>query len=184
MTVGVNDFVRRQTESSRFSHFAGPFYIVAEMAEERLSEGRRGYRDGVLEVDLPPHGFFSSIVTLKEGDTLMGKYEARRAGETPRKWVGVLSGWSRKTPAKRVTAILYRRDVLAENNEASTDCDWELVSINASPDLEPEPITVDTLLANHFGADGGTATNMTDSELVAALRKSWEYWKNKSMLGE
>jgi len=62
--------------------------------------------------------------------------------------------------------------------------DWEIVSINATPTGESEPMTVGTLLANHFHVegsnDGGTSTGMTDAELVAALRVSHEYWKDKA----
>ena len=182
--VGVNQFVRRQTADSRFSHYSGTFEEAAELALRHMYQPcmRQGYRDGVLEVDVPPQGFFCPVVTLQPGDRLTGAYEARRQGEVPRKSVGVIGG--KKTPAKAVNIILYRYDVLEENKERSTECEWEIVSINARATEEPEPITVGALMANHFGADGGTSTMMDDHRFAVALRKSWEYWQDKAMIAE
>jgi hypothetical protein len=87
-----------------------------------------------------------------------------------------------KTPAVGVDVVLYRKDVLAEGNESTTDCDWEIVSINGRITEEEQPIHPDTLIANHFELDGGTATGMDSVEFVEALRKSVMYWKNKAML--
>jgi hypothetical protein len=45
--------------------------------------------------------------------------------------------------------------------------------IVVAPTIHP-----DTLMANHFQESGGTATRMTDSEFVEALRKSRAYWNH------
>lgn len=90
----------------------------------------------------------------------------------------------KKTPCKAVDIILYRKDVLAEGDENSTDADWEVVSINGRLTLEEMPIHPDTLCANHFGLDGGTSTGMTPEEFEAALKKSVLFWKNKALLEE
>jgi len=82
-----------------------------------------------------------------------------------------------------VDVVLYRKDVLAENKENTTDAEWEIVSINASPEEGELPIMPDTLIANHFQLSGGTATNMSDSEFVEALKKSVLYWKDKALVG-
>ena len=179
--VAVNEFVRRQTADSRFSHYDGTFEEVVAMAEAKLDSGRVGYRDGVLEVDVDPAGFYTSIAQLKEGDMLVGRYEARCKGESPRMHIEVVG--SRKMPAKAVTLILYRHDVLLEDNKNSTDAEWELISINARPTVGPEPINPGALMANHFGADGGTDTQMTPEAFEIALRESWKYWRNKRFVG-
>jgi predicted sugar kinase len=83
-------------------------------------------------------------------------------------------------PAKRVDIVLYRHDVLAENNEHDSEADWEIVSVNASPTEEETPIKVGTLLANHYGLSGGTATNLSAADFVAMLRKSVLFWKDKA----
>ena len=63
-----------------------------------------------------------------------------------------------------------------------TDAEWEIVSVNGHPTNEPAPIAPNTLMHNHFGSDGGSNTNMTAEEFEAAMRESFEYWKNKGMM--
>lgn len=179
-TFGISDFVKRQTPESRFSHYSGEWSDLVHLCESCFHLAKRGYRDGVMELRVVPGGFFSGVVRLKEGDKLVGRYEARHPGETPRKSTGVVGG--QKMPAKSVTLILYYKDVLAENNERSCDTDWELISINASPEWEDMPMSPGTLMANHFGMSGGTATKMTDAEFVQALKVSCEYWADKALI--
>lgn len=177
-----HNLVRRQVESSPFSYYAGNFADLPKMAEQNWASRQAGYRDGVVLIPVPTNGFFSATVTLKTGAQLYGAFESRREGEAPRKTLRAIGA---KIPAKRVDLVLYRQDVLAENGDHSTDAvskdTWEIISINARPTDEEEPIHPDTLMHNHFGSDGGTATNMTDAELVDALRKSFEYWSDKAM---
>lgn len=181
MQVGVNSFVLRQHVYSSFSHYVGSHEEVAQLAEKHLDTKRKGYREGVWEVDVPPQNFYSSLVQLKEGDKLHGVFESRRQNEEPRKRLMVKHG--NKVPAKSVTLILYSHEVLAENNEHSTECPFELISINARANDGPEPISPETLMHNHFKSDGGTDTKMSDEEFVQALKISFEYWKDKAMIG-
>lgn len=190
MTIILSDFAKRQTPESRFSHFNGTTEELISRVKLSLLYAIPGYRDGVIRVPINDiEGFFSSTVTLKEGDTFTGVYAPRKPGEMPRKQIGVVGG--QKMPAKRVEVILYHRDVLAEGGENTPQADgkfakWEIVSINATPTLDPEPMTVGTLLANHLheagSNDGGTSTGMTDEELVKALRVSFLYWRDKAMI--
>ena len=180
MKVGINGLVLRQTRYSEFSYYKGQIDDVALMAEKHLKEGRQGYRDGVLLVDVPPKGFYSSVAVLKPDDELAGRYSARKAGEDPRKHIWVKVG--SKMPAKSVTLVLYRHDILILEKGNSTECEWELVSINARSTAGAEPMMPETLMANHFGASGGTPTNMVSEEFINALRISWKYWKNKALV--
>jgi len=83
-----------------------------------------------------------------------------------------------------VEIVLYRSDVLAEGGdnslESSTE-NWEIISVNASPTEGEMPIAPMTLMHNHFGSDGGTATNMTDAEFVQALRDGFKFWADKAL---
>lgn len=169
----------RQTPNSRFSHWEISDDELLERVAEALSSAKQGYREGVLEVPIDPSGFFSPVVELQEGDQLVGAYEARKPGEEPRKSVRRRASWRAKSAAAAVDVILYRHDVLGD--DASSDADWEIISVNARVTMEPEPIHPDTLIANHFGLDGGTPTNMTDAEFVATLRPSVLYWKNRTL---
>lgn len=178
MSIHISKFVRRQTAASGFSHWTISDEELLARLERNFNNWKPGYREGVILVPVEPDGFFSSIVNLKEGDVLVGEYKARKAGETPRKSTGALKG--EKIPAKRVDIVLYNHDVLKETGENETDCTWEIVSVNASPTLEETPIPTGALIANHLQLSGGTATNMTDTEFVALLRKSVEFWGDKS----
>jgi len=192
MKVHVNSFVKRQTPESEFSHFEGPpgcedvwenLRVSIELMIEQDHGIEPGYRDGVILVHVNPQHFFSGVVQLKEGDHLVGEFKARRPGESPRKSIGVVG--AEKMPAKTAFVVLYASTVLAEggdNELPAEEGNWEIISLNASPVEGEMPISPMVLLHNHFGSDGGTSTNLSDSELVAMLRESFEFWKDKAMV--
>ena len=187
-TVVVNPFARRQTAESPFSHFAGDggwdTLVARTVAAMAAGNAKQGYRDGVLEVIIEPTGILSGVAVLTDGVELVGAYKPRRPGETPRKEIRAKG--ASKMPAATASIILYRADVLAEGGDNPLPADgggWEIISLNASPVEGDMPIDPMTLLHNHFGSDGGTATGLSDSELVAMLRKGFEFWKDKAMAG-
>lgn len=181
MKIIDSDFVRRQTAASRFTHFDGPWSEVVSRTVADFNRQTLGYRDGVVLVPLRDvSGFQSGVVTLVEGDTLVGKYEARLDGEEPRKSTSVEGG--EKLPCKGVEVVLYRADVLAEDPTHVPKGDWEIVSVNGNPCEGPMPIAPMTLLHNHFGSTGGTDTGLSDADLVAQLRESFEFWKDKAFM--
>jgi hypothetical protein len=179
MKVHISSFVRRQTPNSSFSHWTFSDEELLSRIEKNWDKQKPGYREGVILIPIEPEGTFSAMVQLKAGDKLTGEYSARREGEEPRKHTYAVG---EKMPAKNCYVVLYRHDVLAENNEHETDAEWEMVSFNASPTEEEPPINPGTLMANHFQLSGGTATQMSDSEFVEALKKAVIYWKDKAMV--
>jgi hypothetical protein len=183
LTIAINPFARRQTPESRFGHTTLSDEALVTLVSEHFPWAHQGYRPGVLVVPVPSEGFYSSTVPLQPGMALSATYKARRPGEAPRLHVGyqVPEGGYQgaKAPAVAVDVILYQSAVLAEGGDNSLEPDpdnWEIVSINPRMSQEEEPIHPNTLMANHFQESGGTATGMTDSEFVAALRKSRAYW--------
>lgn len=198
--VAFNSFVRRQTSDSPFSDWIWTDEQLLKIIEENFKNAIPGYRDGVLVVPVPPHGFRTGLVTLQVGDELVGRFEARVPGEKPRQTVyakrvrHVLHSSSdecdifieecrEKMPAKAVDVILYHHNVLAEDGDAETDAEWEIISINARTTIGEAPIDPMVLMHNHFGSDGGTATNMTPEEFEDHLRISFEFWKDKALIG-
>jgi hypothetical protein len=185
-TIHITNFVRRQTPQSGYSHWTLTDEQLLARVQANFHKATQGYREGVLLVPLEPGGFFTSTIILEEGDKFVGEYVARQKGEEPRKSNYVVSnrhGESLgKQEAVKVYAVLYSHAVLLEGKENDTDADFEIVSINASPTDEEAPIPMGALIANHFQLSGGTATNMSDSDFVALLRKSVVYWKNKSQV--
>jgi hypothetical protein len=187
--IAVNSFVKRQTSESRFSHYTGSWDELVEQVETNFHSAKAGYREGVILVpvdagtDTVP-GFFSGVMQLTEKDGLIGSFEARRDGETPRK--AVTTTGRNKLSAKSVDIVLYASTVLAEdgsNELGSVEGNWEIISINANPFNEEMPIDPNVLMHNHFGSEGGTDTNLSDEEFVAMLRTSFEFWKDKAMCG-
>jgi hypothetical protein len=181
--LAISDFVKRQTPDSEFSHFTGSWDELLLLTLQYWQHQKPGYREGVVLVPVPvgvPSRFFSNIVQLKAGDMLEGVVRARQVGEEPRKSTGVVGG--QKMPAVSVEIVCYAHHVLAENGEQSSDAEWEIISINASP-FAPDvqvPMPVGTLIANHFQFSGGTATGMTAEQFEAALRESATFWKDKA----
>lgn len=176
-TIAISDFVKRQTPESSFSHFSGTWDELLSRVRVNMHNAQPGYRDGVLRVPVPALGFWSAVVTLEEGDKIEGGFIRRAPGEEPRKSTFVRGD---KQLAKCVDVILYRRDVLAETNEVSTDADWEVITFLARVTEDPAPMDPNTLMANHFQISGGTATNMDDAQFVVALRESFMYWRDKA----
>ena len=142
----------------------------------------KGYRDGVLLVSVDPTDFYSSIVKLDDGDTLIGKYKARQQGETGRKSINVPNK-GRKSPAKYVELVLYSVAVLKENDEnegCKNDEDYLIISINASPTNDPVPMTPDTMMYNYFKQSGGTDMKCSPEEFVGRLREAFMFWKDRA----
>jgi hypothetical protein len=177
-TVAITTFVRRQTPQSQFTHWTISDEELVNRVVRNIDKAHPGYREGVILVPVEPEGFYSKVVSLQKGDTFAGEYVSRRDGEEPRKSC-FLKGEA--APAGTVWVVLYAHNVLIEKNENEGDSDFEIVSVNGSPsqDSSPPPMPPETLIANHYELDGGTATKMSDSEFVAALRDSVLYWKDK-----
>ena len=183
MNIVVNDFVKRQTPESRFSHFEGSWEdLLKSVWWGFWADQSPGYRPGVVCVRLSPIGFYSGVISLKAGDTLSGGFKSRQPGEDPRKFITALEG--EKAIAKSVQIILYSSKVLSEDNDNQLppeDGNWEIISINASPEEGEMPIDPSVLMHNHFGSDGGTDTHMSDAEFVSTLRESFRFWSDKAM---
>jgi len=194
--VIANSFVKRQTAASRFSHFNGSWGSLCDLVTRNWGKRKAGYREGVVLVPVPADGFYSGTVPLVAGMPLRATYEARRPGEDPRMHIGAMPPMQEngqydycgaKVPAVAVDVVLYASTVLAEddgdNELPAEDGNWEVISVNARMCEDEEPIPPEALIANHLHESGGTNTQMTDSEFVAALRKSRAYWNQHVMLG-
>lgn len=155
---------------------------LLDIIRETMDRGqyRQGYRDGVLLV--PVYGFYgdvrSRVVKVDQNTKFVTVCKSRVPGETPR--IKTMALVDKLPFALHLTAVVYRADVLAEDDDRSTDADWEVITLLAQVD-EDEPMHYSTLMANHFKADGGTDTQMSPEQFETALRKSYDYWKGRSM---
>lgn len=188
--IHVHTFIKRQTSKSRFSHTECTFEDLANQALLNLNAGKpSSFQPLALEVPVDPSHCRTGIVTLYPGDELVASFESRREGEAPRKVLQTAAGkaaGARKVPAKSAYVVLFPSTLLAETGENElepVEGNWEMISLNASPTKKDTPIDPDTLMHNHFGSDGGTATGLSDEAFVKALRKSFRFWQDKAMLG-
>lgn len=179
-TIGLNSFVLRQTARSKYSHFAGTDEELSALVAKHFHKARDGYRDGVVLVSLPPEGFFSGVVEVTSETKLHAVFAARNSKEAP--YVQVVALGAQKLQAAFVEAVLYRRDVLLEEgpDAVSTECEWEIVSLNARPTAETEPLTPMAMARNLLGLPGGTKATYTADEFARAIM----YWSNRVMSGD
>lgn len=179
--VACGEFVKRQTLESGFSHYNGSWEDLEDTVEFILSfpnkltnEVCSGYRDGVVLVTVPASRFYSAIVSLNEKSEMTANFAPRREGEAP--FIRV-SAKAKKQPAKYAQVVLYRHDVLAENNERETDAEWEIVAIKARVTEEEEPMDPYTMARNFLHLEGGTKGDFTAEQFA----KSILYWNNHCM---
>ncbi len=188
MQIAISNFVRRQHKNSSFSYFSGLDEELINLIKQNWDKQKAGYRNGVMLIPVDPTNFYSAVFQLEEGDSWLTSYEPRQPGEEPRRQTKEIYDKfgvkKEKTKAKSVDVVLYRHDVLAENNEQSSDAEWEVISINARPTEGEEPIRPMTLISNHFQLSGGTATNLNSEDFVEMLKRSVLYWKDKITAGE
>jgi len=176
--VACGEFVKRQTPESGYSHFEGTWEELEFLTTNTLlflkHYVKPGYRDGVVLVELMPEKFRSAIVPLTEETKLTVNYAPRRKGEDPFLRV---SAKAKKQSAKHASVVLYRHDVLAENNERETDAEWEIVCIKARVTEEEEPMDPYTMARNFLHLKGGTKGDFSAEEFA----KSIVYWNSHCM---
>ena len=166
--IKTNEFATRHTADSKFSHFEGTWEQLEALVTEHFAEAAPGYRDGVVLVPVPVDGFFTPVVPLEEGMELRSVFEPRREGEAPFVQTTV-KGVGEKSPAKGVSIVLYHHDVLQEDDGASTDAEWEIVSIQARVTEGEEPMHPYTMARNFLHMDGGTKGEFSAEDFAQAI---------------
>ncbi len=176
--VAVNDFVRRQVKGSgkTFSPDLS-FEDIAQHAEARLDSGYyiEGYRDGVILVDADPsmvNKFICPFVKIDESTRLAANSVKRRPEEEP--YIQIRARGGTPLKAGKVQFVLYRHDVLAENDEQTTDAEWELISIQAIPEgLDSFPMGPVTMMRNQLELAGGTKARYSSDEWAESV----QFWQ-------
>ena len=180
MNVAVNDFVRRQVQGSGKTYSKTlSFASIAHHAETQMEKGyfTNGYRDGVRVVHADESivdDFSCPLVKVDEHTQLVVKLVRRRPEENPYLQTRAVTGIP--LIARAVDLIVYRHDVLAENQEYSTNADWELISINAVPKgVEALPMGPITMMRNQLKFPGGTEAVYSPEEWAESVRFWQEY---------
>ena len=183
MLVAVNNFVRRQKYNSGKTYAKTlSFEEIAAHADKQFHSDnyRKGYRDGVVIVEVSKlliNDFVCPYVILDENTSLISKLVRRQPNEEPYIQVRALNGVMAKTG--KVDLILYRHDVLLENNENTTNSEWELISFNAIPEgITSFPMGPVTMMRNQLNLFGGTKAKYTSDEWAESVR----FWQKYAAL--
>ena len=184
-SVSINDFVLRQAKDSGKTYTENlTFDNIASHAQEQLSNGhyKEGYRDGVRIVT-GSHSltdqFICPFVKINENTMLVSSVVKRQIGEEA--YIQTRAKTGTPLQAGRVEYILYRHNVLAENDEQSTDAVWELISIHAIPEgVDKLPMGPVTMMRNQLKLTGGTKAHYSPEEWAEAVR----FWQKYAALDE
>ena len=181
--VAVNDFVRRQIKGSGKTYSKSlSFEEIAIDAELQMIKGhfKEGYRDGVRIVigsETLLNKFVCPFVKLDSSTELKSKVVFRQKGEES--YIQIRAKAGIPVEAGRIEYILYRHDVLAENNEQSSNEAWELISIHAIPKgIKKLPIGPVTMMRNQLELKGGTKAEYTSDEWADSVR----FWQQYAAL--
>jgi len=178
--VSVNKFVRRQVKGSGKTYSESlSFKDIAQDAEAQMADNhyKEGYRDGVRIIvgseKFCDH-FICPYVKLNEDTELVSKVVKRQKSEIPYIQTRAKNAIHLKTG--RIEYILYRHDVLLENNEHTTNANWELISIHAIPEgLEKMPMGPITMMRNQLELPGGTKASYNSDEWAKSVKFWQEY---------
>ncbi len=181
--VGVNTFVKRQVEGSGKTYAQTlTFDEIAKHAEYQMIKEKysEGYRDGVRIVHADQSiikDFICPYVKLNKNTKLISKLTRRREKEEFYIQTRALNG--DRVVTGNVDLILYRKDVLEENDERSTNHEWELISFNAIPiGIEYLPMGVVTMMRNQLNLIGGTRARYSTEEWAYSV----DFWQKYAPL--
>jgi len=115
-----------------------------------------------------------SICKIDEHSKLISQFVRRRRNEEPYIQIRIVN--ANPLPSGKVEFILYRHDVLEENNEHSTNSEWELISIHALPkEVDKLPMGPVTMMRNQLELFGGTKAHYSSEEWAESVRFWQQY---------
>ena len=182
--IGIPKFVKRQNEASTFTHFEGSWQELADITEKYFDDAvhySKGYRDGVYLVHLPKDiagRFFTfDAYPMFEGMNLRAEW-ARVPGrehEPAKLQVTILED---KIRCNYVDIVIYAKEVLEEDGDDCTGCDFDIVAILGRLAKDPPPIDPMTLVRNWLHLKGGTEMKGTTPEEMLTMLCDSILYKN------
>ncbi len=174
--IALNDFVRRQTADSKFSHYEGDMNHLLLMINENFDKARPGDKPGSFLISVLPEGFFCGVVEVTSETELKTTFEPRREGEASH--LQTVAVGATKAAAKQVDLIIYSRESLGKD-ATTDDADYELVMIRACAVEGEEPMTPMAMARNFLELEGGTKADYTAEEFALAI----VHWSTRVMAG-
>ena len=174
-TIGINDFVRRQIKGSGKTYSDSlTFEDVVKHVRVQFQAGifRPGYRDGVVIVEgskTIAKDFICPFVKITHNTNLKAEWVKRQDEEEEYIQIRALNGEPLK--AGKVEFILYNHATLMENEEQTSNADWELISMHALPEgVNFLPMGPVTMMRNQLDLKGGTKGLYTTEEWAESVR--------------
>lgn len=177
--LGINDFVRRQTAESEFSHYVGTLEELLLLAHKHWPVNCKG-DETVVFVTVPVNDdFFCGVVKVNKDTVLRSHFGVRDKGEEPH--VIDLAYGAEKVLGVETTLVFVSHDELAKKNEQThKDIAFELVSINVEEEKgKKAPKHPRTMARDHLDKPGGTLTKFTADQFAESI----DYWKDRVMNG-
>lgn len=182
-TIGINEFARRSHhEDGPGSAFRGSWeelvdMVGAAMARGDFSEDFTADGHPTRLVQVQPDRFVCGVVPVSDEVLLHAVFTRRRPHEDP--FIQVVAEPRAKAQAIAVDVVVYSAAALAEGDEASTDSDWEIVTILARDEDRKQPMHPVTMMRNQLGLEGGTQKNYSSEEWADAVH----YWSTHCLVG-
>jgi hypothetical protein len=184
--IEANEFVKRQTPESKFSHFNGTWEDLAALTWLYINDAKPGYRQGVMLVPVPAHMFMTSIVKVGPQTPLEATFVSRQEGEE--KHLGTISRNGKKQQAKYVEIVVYGLSVLQEEKPSESGAPWQIISINASPTESEVPFPPISRARNILGLKGGTDAQLEEKtklelvEMIVDMARATIFWSQHVMI--
>lgn len=169
--VAVSAFLRQViAKSDENRRYTGTLESLATLVEtniENFEPGMGSVDADVRLVRVPAEGFFTNIAPLTDANAAQVtiKWEARVEGEAPTPKMVITS--DELIPASVVKIVIYRADVLAKDNDRSSQAEWEIVAILSQPE-ETVPMHPTTMARNALNLAGGTFREYSSREWAEA----------------
>ena len=183
ITVRASSFVTRQVKGSGKTYSEKlTFDEIASIAEKKINENNfsKGYRDGVAIISLNETNskdFICPLIKINKKTKLTAQIVKRRQNEDSYIQIRATNGKNLET--SKVQLVLYRRDVLMETNENSTNADWELIAFMGMPKNIEMPMGPITMMRNQLQKPGGTKGVYTSEEWANSI-DFWQKYAIKS----
>lgn len=189
-SIGILDFVRRQTAESHYDHFDGSWDELLALTQANWERRTISpHNPEVMLVPMPAEvtgRFYGSMIEVTPETPLRAVFAPRAAGEDP--YIQVMAVGGEKQPARRAEIILYSHDILAADGDAppTREADYYIVSINAyvgsDVDEGPEPMSPMTMARNFLRLKGGTQPPVPYT--AEEFARSIVYWSKRARIAK
>ena len=182
-TLGVTEFARTHSLREKGQSYSTlDWDTVCRVTLDNWSRAKPG--DGEKDasrkalIPIPSQGFYCPLrAKIVMGLPVQAEIVQRQRHEDPFVDKFVLYEDAKEhdaliaQPAQTVDIVCFSREALSENGESpSTDCDWEIVTILASPEkVRDEPMAPLVMARNFLKKPGGTFTDYTAKQLAESI---------------